>query len=330
MKYDKIPEQCREAFTSEEWDALLKETCPRIYYDIHTHPSPRQFQYIAVAYAYMARVKKFLHVHGVDKWSIGIISRLVQEQVPTYYAGKDLMLATMASKPPDMKVIDLRWPRNALMFMLPHKFFDTPQGNHARFIGVCKYTKSDSRVHWPSVGIDLPIHFDQFLGSIGTICLTSEGEVYAGWLPFGETTMLSECLSFTKHEFHYSPSVRLKDAEKDSQFIYQCSDSAIRLLLAMQARPDLVESGSMVKPSRMKKGHYRPEIWQPNFIGRKYVTKREHQGGTHASPKLHWRSGHFRNQPYGKKDSTLYKLIWIEPILIGAREEAKEVLVNEK
>jgi len=39
--------------------------------------------------------------------------------------------------------------------------------------------------------------------------------------------------------------------------------------------------------------------------------------GTHASPRLHWRRGHVRRQPYGTGRGQR-KLIWIEPVLVGA------------
>lgn len=49
------------------------------------------------------------------------------------------------------------------------------------------------------------------------------------------------------------------------------------------------------------------------------AARRETPAGTHASPRLHWRRGHFRNQAYGVKHSER-KVIWIEPTLIGADE----------
>ena len=42
-------------------------------------------------------------------------------------------------------------------------------------------------------------------------------------------------------------------------------------------------------------------------------------GGTHASPRMHWRRGHFRRQPIGT-GLIDYKIIWLEPCLIGIKE----------
>ena len=72
------------------------------------------------------------------------------------------------------------------------------------------------------------------------------------------------------------------------------------------------------------------EFWSPNVIGAKYKFKREvptivdgkfvtgqRATGTHASPRLHWRRGHYRNQAFGHQRKER-KTIWIEPCLIGA------------
>lgn len=40
-------------------------------------------------------------------------------------------------------------------------------------------------------------------------------------------------------------------------------------------------------------------------------------GGTHASPRAHWRKGHFRHQACGQR-LTSRRLVWIEPMYIGA------------
>jgi hypothetical protein len=55
---------------------------------------------------------------------------------------------------------------------------------------------------------------------------------------------------------------------------------------------------------RAKKNRRLQEVWSPNLIGRKY--KVLHLGadgevGTHASPRMHRRRGHFRKQGFGHR-----------------------------
>lgn len=75
-----------------------------------------------------------------------------------------------------------------------------------------------------------------------------------------------------------------------------------------------VIKGKSDKISRSKTG------LSPIVIGKDYKPKYKYGQpiGTHASPQTHWRSGHWRQQPIGKKDKPEYKTIWIEPTLINA------------
>src|SRR5437899_7574028 len=78
----------------------------------------------------------------------------------------------------------------------------------------------------------------------------------------------------------------------------------------------IIECGECTRGVKAKKGKIREALWTPNFIGKCYRPKGMLQGGHHASPSLHWRRGHKRNQRYGEGNK-LVKKIWIEPMLIG-------------
>ncbi|HYE75794.1 MAG TPA: hypothetical protein VEF04_20795, partial [Blastocatellia bacterium] len=93
------------------------------------------------------------------------------------------------------------------------------------------------------------------------------------------------------------------------------------LLLAFEARPEYYTPGSRQKAAR----HSKREIWTPNILGSGYRIKgaSEQKGGTHASPRLHWRRGHYRIQRFGA-GLTETKRIWIEPVLVGAGEGGQD------
>jgi hypothetical protein len=94
----------------------------------------------------------------------------------------------------------------------------------------------------------------------------------------------------------------------------------IKLLVVLNTRPNLVERGQCVRPRRIKRGRVKQrELWSPNLIGWRYRVASASPAGTHASPRLHWRRGHIRNQPFGM-GRTLRRLVWIEPMLIGGKE----------
>jgi len=72
---------------------------------------------------------------------------------------------------------------------------------------------------------------------------------------------------------------------------------------------------------KMGFGKNSKELIVPRVIGEGYkpkVIRNYDPVGTHASPRTHWRSGHWRQQPFGSKEDPKYKTIWIEPVLINA------------
>jgi hypothetical protein len=106
------------------------------------------------------------------------------------------------------------------------------------------------------------------------------------------------------------------DADHSKQFQHACLRVLFTILFAMAARPEYIERGHKMGTHK-KSGS---EIWRPNLIGRKYATRIDPNAetGTHASPRMHWRRGHFRYQPFGI-GRTERKVIWIEPMLIAAK-----------
>lgn len=96
---------------------------------------------------------------------------------------------------------------------------------------------------------------------------------------------------------------------------------ALKLILVMNARPEQVSRGSLLRSVKPKRtGDPRVEYWSPNVLGRSYSVATE--GDTTAAPgeqghrRMHWRRGHFRQQPHGPNMS-LRKTIWLEPCLVG-------------
>jgi len=104
----------------------------------------------------------------------------------------------------------------------------------------------------------------------------------------------------------------------DQEVTNRLSALMLKLLVILNTRPQLVEAGESVRPQKIKHGRVKhSELWSPNLIGRCYRTIREGPGGgTHASPRVHWRRGHVRSQPHGPRRA-LRKPVWIEPVLIG-------------
>ena len=135
-----------------------------------------------------------------------------------------------------------------------------------------------------------------------------------------------------------TPDLPAGDLEK--LFNSRVQSFAVKLMLLLTARPNFIVHGSQSRPAKIKHGRERDAIWNPNLIGWDYRAQRPVpevptnetgkeaimgcQPHSHASPRMHWRRGHMRNQPFGPKpwtDTTTKRLTWIEPVLINAPEE---------
>lgn len=112
--------------------------------------------------------------------------------------------------------------------------------------------------------------------------------------------------------------------EAEEQFMDAVNRLVCGLFLWLTIEPDSLEVASPPSGGQgfgkvaEKKKRSTVGVWQPNWIGRGYEVKSEStvNGGTHASPRSHWRRGHWRRQPIGE-GRTERKLVWIEPMLIN-------------
>jgi hypothetical protein len=102
--------------------------------------------------------------------------------------------------------------------------------------------------------------------------------------------------------------------------MYTAIGLVFNLVLFITHKPELVEPAQLLK--RVRKGPGQPiEYWKPHIIGRTYRLryKRHEATGTHASPRGHWVSGFWREQPYGPRAEQRRKTLWIEPFWRGGQ-----------
>jgi len=75
--------------------------------------------------------------------------------------------------------------------------------------------------------------------------------------------------------------------------------------------------GKANNAKRIKRGQAPVFSWNTITLQRREIMKAEHQGGTHASPCLHERCGHWRTyKKSGKK-------VWIKPTMVGSIENGR-------
>jgi hypothetical protein len=280
----------------------------------------------------------------------GLINSLMQMQyrVPTYFVQSEFAQAVIQTEPPDDFVLDqIKWPLPAMTFVLPVDFSVKYFGYAVPFISVTRspigiYPQCLKNMPACDIPLDALNKIDNQSERINIVSIVvgNDGAIpmdYVGSFPthmnirdmdsapFEDATYLEEQLS--PDTLNACRDGFPTDAE-DKQFNAKVQMFAIKLLLAMTARPHVIKLGALQRPEkRNRKGAIEQEaLWQPNCIGWDYKAQRvESSGapGAHASPRMHWRRGHMRNQPFGPKpwnDASPKRLTWIEPVLINAPE----------
>jgi hypothetical protein len=283
----------------------------------------------------------------------GLVSGLMQLEyrVPTYFVRSEFAQAVAQTEPPaDFKLSEIRWPLPAMLFVLPTDFVLKTFGHLCPFISVSKaevgvYPRCLK--HLPKCEVPLAAinELDNQVDRINIVypvySKSSTPVDYTGSYPlhlnvnemasapFQDATYMEEARLDSQYaipDIHSDADLPQGEAEK--VFNNKVQAFAVKLLLALTARPSLAVNNGLARPAKVKKGRVRPELWNPNVIGWDYRAVRpadtggEH--GTHASPRMHWRKGTWRNQPYGPRpwtEASLKKLIWIEPCLVNAPPE---------
>lgn len=325
-------------FFEKEDPELWKLIYPRAYVQPPGYPSARWHAAMIGSHLIANQKYQYSELKG-KKTAIDYTLcdwKLLSVGVPTYYIAGDFATALTATEPPPgMKMKDLKWPEEAMVFVLPEKFQMEYFGVRMPFIRIAKITtgrqyapKEIQKVITQPQGTGLG-----YAGSFGVVCtgiVLVNDEVmvdYSG--SYDEESKIEDILKDTSFD---NPDLVLENyvgefpIEKDLEIVRRMFVVALQLLIAMAALPKYIEQETIIRPEKIKKGSIRRALYRPRMVGEKYVIKREKipQGGSHSSPILHRRTGHWRSQIYGPttvptKDRP-HKTIWIEPVWVGARE----------
>lgn len=108
----------------------------------------------------------------------------------------------------------------------------------------------------------------------------------------------------------------ISDANRMKKIALQC-------LLALAYSPELLEGSESVDASAKSRNRHRqrnePQPRRPRWLRSQSVlpARRPHQGGSHASPRPHWRSPHERRVPVGPREKGERKIVQIGPTWVN-------------
>lgn len=326
--------QLVERMVQELAPELMARYYPRIYEATGRYHSPKQCAaFLANSVLETQRVS-YDKTPTAYRLMMPALEPMAQRGMPMFFIAPDLLEAVLRTDFSD----DIDWTELALpyeqgIFILPKGAFVHPTDGEVSMIIWARFQKGDYPLP-PRLGRAVTEIRNQ---AMVLLALCPDNSIwYDSCLSAEHRKVLQLRNLFYRAPGEPSPKVRKSSfmdedlSEKDEPFLDNIGTIAFGTLLAMNARPELLERGKLLR--KVAKGEKVREFWSPNVIGSRYKLKREvpkvvggkfvhatREGGTHASPRMHWRRGHFRNQAHGegRRDR---KTIWIEPTLIGATE----------
>jgi hypothetical protein len=244
-----------------------------------------------------------------------IAYQVIRYRVPIYFIDEGFLRAVAATDlPHDFTLEDLHWPMPAMVVGFPAQFMQEYLGRDVCYVYAANCDAGDYSA--PALPGCPTI----------TVPKSKVGWQFYCWQDGNLESFVSSYLRQDRVDeaianYAYTDYTGIKDAAgiaTDKQVTDRLSALMLKLLVILNTRPQLVEAGRCVRPQKIKHGRVKHcELWSPNVIGRGYRTLRDERGGgTHASPRAHWRRGHVRSQPHGSHRS-LRRPVWIEPVLVG-------------
>lgn len=355
-------------YNPDVWDAIGR----RLYKGVDAYEDPRFFTaYGASSINWlMSRGRPVLESEWPSKDGMlerGVMTAAIAEHdVPMFFVAPDMLDAADKTEAPD--TIDwarMKLPHEGAVFIMPRGKLISPRGGAINFIAYARLEgKRDYKVPGHP-GARLRTDFDHFMMSAtDTVRMFDYNRVFKAMYDrrkkpkVGDKETLIAQLSAVPDE--QGEAVDKFYTQADLDFNDRCSNILFNLLLLMENKPEIISREGSRRVGYHKK--QRCDLWSPNILGAKYRIERvgldqASERGSHASPRWHWRSGHWREQGYGplscvdcgcnhaahdredkrcRRNEHLsvqcsgryrherYERQWVKPMLVNYKEEADD------
>jgi hypothetical protein len=241
--------------------------------------------------------------------------KLLETKAPTFWLQSELAQALIQTEIPNG--IELKRSLPCGVIMLPMGFLSSPDGDPIDHIAFAQLFKGEAiEIQLPNKSIlgqkpqdkDVLMFFSHLAaGTVYASCIgienLSAGEIdHGSWNPSED---------YSKLDYKQNPEL------SERTFLRQLEAIVFHCLFLMQEKSELIESPHLYPHNQGLKGTSKQHKLTANWIGKNFHYARESQNlGSHASPRAHWRRGHWRKQAIGheRKDR---KWIWIEPVFVS-------------
>lgn len=311
--------------------ALLHRFYPRIYDNLGKWYSPRipacLLAYISLQV--LDAYRKGTHMHDAHPamQNQGLIAlQCHQHAVPTFFVSTAFLRAIEHTNPPeDFPWAEMPMPHPGMLFMFEQGALQHPSDGPISFIAVGRTRVGTLK---PNLHPSLDLNIRE--GGLMVMSGAHETENYVTY-----DLSMSEVTSPTiRHIRELGERERSDDPLRydipltpdDKKWNAFMTVLAIKLILAMNIRPEFISKGVLLREVKAKRpGDHPKKFWSPNIIGRNYVAPSSgvpngDAEGSGGHKRMHWRRGHFTQQPYGE-GRALRKTLWIEPMIIGGAKQ---------
>jgi hypothetical protein len=292
---------------------------PRIYEDTGTFHSPRELAADLLSVFLTAARSRELHktLGYLDAQALMGASLITSLRVPTFFLARNLLEALAQTRPPEaISWTEMHLPFESAAFIFPRGALRRANSDELSCLWYARMRKE--QIYRNPFSRDTYEVIEDVLCFRGFLNNSLESLMHS----YGASThpeIHAIDLSADGNVFRGESTAPLN--REDQEVLESGISLVLNTLLVMLERPQMVANGAF-RGKRSRKG---AEFWTPNIVGKEYRATSAHlassEPGTH--PRLHWRRGHWRNQPYGPARHER-KYLWIEPTLVGAGMAASE------
>ncbi len=295
---------------ADDWPIVY----PRIYEHTGAFHSPRELAADLLGVFLTAARARELHstLGYLDAQALMGASLIASLRVPTFFLARNLLEALAQTRPPEaISWTEMHLPFESAAFIFPRGALRRANSDEMSCLWYARLRKHEIYRNPFARGVTYEVIED-------VLC-------FRGFLHNSLESLMHSYGANTHPEIH---AIDLSGDDKafrgestaplnreDHEVLESGISLVLNALLVMLERPQLVVHGAF-RGKRSRKG---AEFWTPNIVGKEYRAASAHSAssepGTH--PRLHWRRGHWRNQPFGPARHER-KYLWIEPTLVGA------------
>lgn len=302
--------------------------------------NPKYYSPVVALSVFNAMTARQQEVDFVKSCIFMMSRKLIDLRMPTFFIGHEFAEAVNETRiESNMNSADLAWPDEAMLFCLPEKFTRQAFGIHVPFLTLVNYSLDEVKQMTNLKFTDAVTDQEVKTGP-------KDGHVFMGyqWLISNEDPCMDYVSSWPQHvsmahvagvigtapmkttteearliQNGVLPGVGMSDEQRERDIMNKMRDFSAKLLIAMTAEPHFIERGVITRKAKTKGSRQIDELWSPNTVGFRYSHPEAPSDGTHASPRLHRRIGHFRDQHYGPANASV-KRLWIKPVWVGAKK----------